>query len=78
MNNDPIKIVQNETNERILKPGPAFQTSYDNKYKDWDVFAHDDGRYKQALNTNKHDEKLLKSALAARGAKREERRLRPF
>jgi hypothetical protein len=45
-----------------MKPGPAFKTSYDNKYKDWDVFAHDDGRYKAALNTNKHDENVLKSA----------------
>ena len=57
-----MKIVEVETQEKISKPGPAFKTSYDNKYKDWDVFAHDDGRYKQALNTNKHDESALKNA----------------
>lgn len=45
-----------------MKPGPAFKTSYDNKYNQWDVFANDDGRYKQSLNTNKHDEALLRSA----------------
>ena len=45
-----------------MKPGPAFVTSYDNKYNQWDVFATDDGRYKNALNTNKHDDKILMSA----------------
>jgi hypothetical protein len=37
-------------------------TSYDNKYKDRDVFANDNGRFKQALNTNKMDTNLLRSA----------------
>ena len=45
-----------------MKPGPAFQTSYDNKYNQWDVFASDAGRYKNALNTNKHDDKILNNA----------------
>jgi hypothetical protein len=61
-NNDPMKILESEVQEKVSKPGPAFATSYDNKYKDKDVYAQDEGRYKQALNTNKHDEQTLKAA----------------
>lgn len=61
-NNEPLKIIKDETQEKIMKPGPAFVTSYDNKYNQWDVFAHDEGRFKKALNTNKHDEAMLRSA----------------
>jgi hypothetical protein len=54
--------VNNEINKKILKPGPAFHCSYDNKYQEDTSYAHDKGRVKQALDTNKHDEKILAKA----------------
>ena len=42
--------------------GPAFQTSYDNKYKQSTSFASDTGRYKNPLNINKHTSDDLKKA----------------
>jgi hypothetical protein len=62
VNNDITKIIREETIQQVDAPGPAFITNYDNKYNQWDVFANDEGRYKQALNTNKHDETVLKGA----------------
>lgn len=51
-NNDPLIIVNEEKNERILAPGPAFECNYDNKYREGTSFSNDLGRFKQALNTN--------------------------
>ena len=52
-------IVNEETVERVLAPGPAFECNYDNKYREGTSFSNDFGRFKQALNTNKHDGKIL-------------------
>ena len=57
-NNDPTKV-HIEQNPRVMAPGPAFECNYDNKYKQWDMYANDEGRVKQALNTNKHDKNVL-------------------
>lgn len=43
-------------------PGPAFITSYDNRYKDKTSFANDSGRVKEPLNVNKVKQEFLKSA----------------
>ena len=43
-------------------PGPAFQTSFDNRYTEGTVFASDNGRVKVALNTNQQTEDILKGA----------------
>ena len=61
-NNNPYKIVESETNQRVKLPGPAFETNYDNKYNEKTVFANDKGRFKQSLNTNKQSQSVLKRA----------------
>ena len=57
--NNPVEIVNKEINAKIMKPGPAFHCSYDNKYPEATSYAHDKGRVKQALDTNKHDKNIL-------------------
>ena len=51
-NNNPIKITQSEIQSPIKGPGPAFETSYDNKYKEKTSFAQSDGRVNENLNIN--------------------------
>ena len=58
-NNDPMKVLATEQNARVAAPGPAFKTSYDNKYNQRTVFATDAGRVKQALNANQQSEAEL-------------------
>lgn len=60
--NNPVEIVNREITDKIPKPGPAFHCSFDNKYNETSSYAHDNGRFKQALNTNKHDKEMLKNA----------------
>lgn len=61
-NNDPMSVVEKEYQSPLVGSGPAFQTSYDNKYKQSTSFASDTGRYKNPLNVNKHKEEDLKKA----------------
>ena len=58
---NPVDIINQSLTPKIKGPGPAFHCSYDNKYNEESSYAHDKGRVKLALNTNKHDEKLLKT-----------------
>lgn len=46
----------------MIGSGPAFETSYDNKYKQNTSFASDQGRYKNPLNINKHTSEALGKA----------------
>lgn len=59
---DPVMMHNAEVPERVLAPGPAFETNYDNKYKQKTVFANADGRVKIALKPNMHDSEILKAA----------------
>ena len=54
-----MQIVTQEMQPRIKGPGPAFECSFDNKYNEDSSYAHDKGRVKQALNTNKQSQKVL-------------------
>ena len=47
----------------MVGSGPAFKTSYDNKYKQSTSFASDTGRYKNPLNINKHTSEELGKAV---------------
>ena len=54
--------MREEATQIVQRPGPAIQVNYDNKYKANTSFATDEGRYKQELNVNQHDEAALKGA----------------
>ena len=58
-NNCPIKIVNDEYKSPLIGSGPAFETSYDNKYKQTTSFASDMGRYKEPLNINKQNSEVI-------------------
>ena len=45
-----------------MAPGPAFATTYDNKYKDDSAFANDKGRVKEPLNINRTKAEFLMNA----------------
>ena len=61
-NNDPLRVLRDEYVQPLSGSGPAFKTSYDNKYKQHTSFANDQGRYKNAINVNQHKkEDLLKA-----------------
>ena len=51
-NNNPLKITQSEIKSPIKGPGPAFETNYDNRYRDKTSFADAYGRVKEDLNIN--------------------------
>lgn len=59
---DPVVMHNAEVPERVLAPGPAFETSYDNRYKQETSFANADGRVKIPLDPNRHDSEVLKAA----------------
>ena len=67
-NNNPYVIVQNELAQKAQKqgPGPAFKTSFDNKYNQRTAYANDDGRYKESLNPHHQQEEVLKMAERAK------------
>lgn len=61
-NQDPYTIIQQERTKAVQRPGPALRVNFDNKYQPESSFATDDGRVKQELNVNRHDEEVLKGA----------------
>ena len=61
-NNDCLKVVEHEHVKPLIGSGPAFKTSYDNKYKQSTSFASDTGRYKNPLNVNQHTKEELQTA----------------
>ena len=59
---NPVVMHNADVPERVLAPGPAFETSYDNRYQQRTVCANADGRVKISLQTNLHDSETLKKA----------------
>ncbi len=63
-NSDPRNIHKFEFKEPIKGPGPAFQTSYDNRYNENTAFASDKGRFHEPLNINNKPQFLIKGEKA--------------
>lgn len=62
-NNNPMKITAEEIKQAIKGPGPAFATSYDNKYQQRTGYADSVGRFNENLDINgkQRPEMLAKS-----------------
>lgn len=52
-------MLSNEYQKPIVGSGPAFVTSHDGKYKEGTSYTTDQGRYKNAINVNKHTKEEL-------------------
>ena len=61
-NNDPMKINIYEHKQPIKSPGPAFETSFTNKYNQDTSFASDKGRIREQLNINQQQKSILEKA----------------